>query len=187
MVTRCIERGINYIDACTHKEIQAYSKALKGRRDQMYLGWSWYEREARDKNQCNAKALIQVLDELRRRAPIDFTLVAVNVDSGYKDYKHDVIARACEQRGWELRIEHTSIGEVMDDILDAAASTATLGKTAGKDAAQNKPTYVSLLGIGEAKRMAAELRAEAHAALDGFGEAARRLHELTDYIVDRSF
>ena len=45
--------------------------------------------------------------------------------------------------------------QVVDDILDAEASTATLGKTAGKDAAQNKPTYVSMLGVAEAKAMAA--------------------------------
>ncbi len=71
-------------------------------------------------------ALLQILDELRQRAPIDFSLIAVNVDSGYKDYKHDVIAKACDERGWELRIEHTSIGEVMDDILDAGATPCSL-------------------------------------------------------------
>src|SRR4051812_28672830 len=62
-------------------------------------------------------ALLQILDVLRQRAPIDFSLIAVTVDSGYKDYKHDLIAAACRARGWELRIEHTTIGEVMDDIL----------------------------------------------------------------------
>jgi tRNA 2-thiocytidine biosynthesis protein TtcA len=71
-------------------------------------------------------ALIQILDELRHRAPIDFSLVAVNVDSGYKDYKHDVIARTCEARGWEYRIEHTEIGELMDDILEANATPCSL-------------------------------------------------------------
>jgi len=63
VVTRCIERGINYIDACTHKEIQAYSKALQGRRDKMYLGWSWYEREGHRHDQCNVKNFMQVLDD----------------------------------------------------------------------------------------------------------------------------
>jgi tRNA 2-thiocytidine biosynthesis protein TtcA len=71
-------------------------------------------------------ALIQVLDNLRKRAPIDFSLVAVNVDSGYKDFKHGVIATTCEERGWEYRIEHTSIGDVMDDILDAGATPCSL-------------------------------------------------------------
>jgi tRNA 2-thiocytidine biosynthesis protein TtcA len=63
-------------------------------------------------------ALLQVLDVLRQRAPIRFSLIAVNVDSGYKEYKHDVIARTCEERGWEYRIEHTGIGEIIEDILD---------------------------------------------------------------------
>src|SRR3954469_19341521 len=71
-------------------------------------------------------ALLQILDELRQRAPIDFSLVAVNVDSGYKDYKHDVIAKTCDARGWEYRIEHTSIGDVMDDILEANATPCSL-------------------------------------------------------------
>jgi tRNA 2-thiocytidine biosynthesis protein TtcA len=71
-------------------------------------------------------ALMQTLDLLRQRAPIDFSLVAVNVDSGYKDFKHDVIAKTCVQRGWEYRIEHTSIGDVMDDLLDASATPCSL-------------------------------------------------------------
>ncbi len=71
-------------------------------------------------------ALLQILDELRQRAPIDFSLIAVNVDSGYKDFKHDVIARTCEARGWEYRIEHTSIGDLMDDILEANATPCSL-------------------------------------------------------------
>jgi farnesyl diphosphate synthase len=77
--------------------------------------------------------------------------------------------------------------QVVDDILDAEANTATLGKTAGKDAAQNKPTYVSLLGLADARRMAAELRAEAKDLLGALGERAWRLDQLTDYIVDRKF
>ncbi len=71
-------------------------------------------------------ALLQVLDVLRRRAPIRFTLVAVNVDSGYKEYKHDVIARTCEARGWEYRIEHTGIGELIEDILDVDQTPCSL-------------------------------------------------------------
>src|SRR5256885_12805264 len=71
-------------------------------------------------------ALLQILDVLRQRAPIAFTLVAVNVDSGYKEYKHDLIARTCESRGWEYRIEHTGIGELIDDILDDGATPCSL-------------------------------------------------------------
>src|SRR5437016_3979458 len=71
-------------------------------------------------------ALLQVLDVLRRRAPIRFSLIAVNVDSGYKEYKHDLIARTCVERGWEYRIEHTGIGETIDDILDDGATPCSL-------------------------------------------------------------
>src|SRR6059036_646798 len=71
-------------------------------------------------------ALLQILDVLRQRAPIAFTLVAVNVDSGYKEYKHDLVARTCESRGWEYRIEHTGIGEAIDDILDDGATPCSL-------------------------------------------------------------
>src|SRR5690349_1073665 len=60
-------------------------------------------------------ALLQVLDVLRKRAPITFSLVAVNIDSGYEGYEHQKIADACAARGWELHIEHTTIGETIDD------------------------------------------------------------------------
>ena len=65
-------------------------------------------------------ALINILDVLRKRAPISFSIVAVTVDSGYDGYRHDLITSTCEQRGWECRIEHTEIGAVMDDLLNGA-------------------------------------------------------------------
>ena len=71
-------------------------------------------------------ALIQVLDVLRKRAPIDFSIVAVTVDSGYNGYRHDLISRTCEQRGWEYRIEHTNIGETIEDILESEATPCSL-------------------------------------------------------------
>jgi farnesyl diphosphate synthase len=77
--------------------------------------------------------------------------------------------------------------QVVDDVLDIEASTATLGKTAGKDAQHNKPTYVSLLGVAESKKLAGELRADALASLDVFGARAQRLRELADFIVLRKF
>jgi farnesyl diphosphate synthase len=77
--------------------------------------------------------------------------------------------------------------QVVDDLLDGDASTATLGKTAGKDAAQEKPTYVSILGRARARGLAEELRTEAHAAVSSFGAPAARLRELADFIVLRQF
>ena len=71
-------------------------------------------------------ALIQILDVLRKRAPISFSLVAVTVDSGYEGFRHDLIAQTCEARGWEYRIVHTEIGDVMEDLLDAQATPCSL-------------------------------------------------------------
>jgi farnesyl diphosphate synthase len=75
--------------------------------------------------------------------------------------------------------------QVVDDVLDATADSATLGKTAGKDAADNKPTYVSILGLEPSIALAEQLRREAHAALAPFGDNALRLRELADLIVQR--
>lgn len=71
-------------------------------------------------------ALIQILDVLQKRAPIDFSLVAVNVNSGYTNFRHDLVTKACAERGWELHIEHTTIGAVMDDILDDGDTPCSL-------------------------------------------------------------
>jgi len=77
--------------------------------------------------------------------------------------------------------------QVVDDILDCTASTATLGKTAGKDEAADKPTYVALLGLDNARAYADELRADARDALAIFGERATRLNQLADFICHRQF
>jgi farnesyl diphosphate synthase len=77
--------------------------------------------------------------------------------------------------------------QVVDDVLDYDGSTATLGKTAGKDSRHGKPTYVSAMGLTQAREHAHELGAQAQAALQGFGASARRLGELADFIVLRKF
>jgi farnesyl diphosphate synthase len=77
--------------------------------------------------------------------------------------------------------------QVVDDVLDAEASTATLGKTAGKDSKQGKPTYVSAMGAPRAKAFAEELRRGAHEALAIFDGRALRLRQLADFIVLRKF
>ena len=75
--------------------------------------------------------------------------------------------------------------QVVDEVLDATADSATLGKTAGKDAADNKPTYVSLLGLEASQQLAQQLCQDAHQALTIFGESAQHLHDLADLIVQR--
>ena len=71
-------------------------------------------------------ALFQILDVLRKRAPIRFSLIGVTVDSGYDGFRHDLICQDLRARGWEYRIVHTEIGEVMDDLLDAQATPCSL-------------------------------------------------------------
>ncbi|MDB5803635.1 MAG: geranyl transferase [Betaproteobacteria bacterium] len=77
--------------------------------------------------------------------------------------------------------------QVVDDILDVTQDSATLGKTAGKDAKDDKPTYVSILGLAEARRKAQTLLEDALAALEPFGTRARCLRELAEFITSRSF
>ncbi len=75
--------------------------------------------------------------------------------------------------------------QVVDDILDVTADSTDLGKTAGKDSADNKPTYVSLLGLDESRQLAEKLRNDAYAALSIFDEKADYLRQLADLVVRR--
>jgi farnesyl diphosphate synthase len=75
--------------------------------------------------------------------------------------------------------------QVVDDILDATADSATLGKTAGKDAAQDKPTYVTLKGLDYAQELAKELKGRALNSLNQFGPEADALRHLAGLVVDR--
>jgi farnesyl diphosphate synthase len=77
--------------------------------------------------------------------------------------------------------------QVVDDVLDTEADTATLGKTAGKDADHDKPTYVTLLGVKAAREMARQLHHDALQSLLEFGDSAQRLRELADFIVLRKY
>jgi predicted aldo/keto reductase-like oxidoreductase len=67
-----MEVGINYIDACTYEEVLSYSKAIEGRRDKMYLGFSWYENEARNKNFRTTEALLKTLEEGMKQCKLDY-------------------------------------------------------------------------------------------------------------------
>ena len=76
--------------------------------------------------------------------------------------------------------------QVVDDVLDVTADSATLGKTAGKDAAASKPTYVSLMGLTAARQLADELLAQAESALQASGlERAQPLQALARMVVRR--
>jgi farnesyl diphosphate synthase len=91
--------------------------------------------------------------------------------------------QALSDYGWAIGLAF----QVVDDILDVTQSADKLGKTAGKDQDNNKPTYVSVLGLGAARRHAQALREQAHAALaaSGLGDAAALLAVLADKVVER--
>jgi predicted aldo/keto reductase-like oxidoreductase len=72
IVSRCIERGMNYVDACCREEILAYSKALHGRRDKMYFGYSWHIKESRFEEWRSAAKLKQGLDEGMKEAGLEY-------------------------------------------------------------------------------------------------------------------
>jgi predicted aldo/keto reductase-like oxidoreductase len=72
VVTKCIESGINYIDACTKEEVLTYAEALRGRRDKMYLGFSWYQEEMRNANFRTTEALLKTLDKGMQEAKLEY-------------------------------------------------------------------------------------------------------------------
>ena len=72
LVSRCIDRGLNYIDACTSQEVIMYSKALKGRRDKMYLGYSWYQNEVRSAAWRTLEKLQQSFDNGLKTAGLEY-------------------------------------------------------------------------------------------------------------------
>jgi len=82
--------------------------------------------------------------------------------------------------------EHTGLAfQIVDDVLDVEQSSEALGKTAGKDAQQQKITFPAVYGLERSREMAEEERLAAHLALSPFDERAERLRELADFIVHR--
>ena len=75
--------------------------------------------------------------------------------------------------------------QVVDDILDVESDTATLGKSVGKDALNDKPTYVSVIGLQASRELADSLRDQAYQACDELGDAALRLRQIAQLIVER--
>ena len=97
---------------------------------------------------------------------------------------------SCSVTLQSLRRYASAVGlafQVIDDVLDATADSATLGKTAGKDSADHKATYVSLLGVDRARAYAHELNERAQQALLPLGSSARYLKAISNLVVQRSY
>jgi len=94
----------------------------------------------------------------------------------------DAKLEACSRYGKAVGL----LFQIADDILDVTASSAVLGKSAGKDAAQNKATYVSVLGLQRARELADDMQELAIAACQPLGRQADRLRALVHYIQERN-
>jgi aryl-alcohol dehydrogenase-like predicted oxidoreductase len=107
VVTRCIEVGINYVDACSGAEVLAYSKAIEGRRDKMYLGYSWYEYEMRFSPWRESLAkMMEGLDSGLKQAKLDYVdlwRISLEMDTAKKQTQKEIeitmeaLARAKQQ------------------------------------------------------------------------------------------
>jgi len=122
--------------------------------------------------------LLEVIHRRKTAALLTAAVVMGAISAGASDHWN----RSLRAYGMHLGLAF----QIADDVLDATASTAALGKTAGKDAVAGKLTYVSLFGVEAARRRA---RAEADCAIDalaGFGHEGDWLRDLARYVVERS-
>ena len=99
-----------------------------------------------------------------------------------------IYAGASEQELLALSLYGEHIGlafQIIDDVLDVEESSEALGKTAGKDEAQQKITFPAVYGLDRSRQMAEQERLAAHHVLRGFGSRAERLRQIADFIVQR--
>ena len=120
---------------------------------------------------------LEYIHRSKTAALIRASVVAGALAGGAHDQDVERMRRFGEAIGWGF--------QVVDDILDVEESSAALGKTAGKDQAQQKATYPALFGIEKSRAFAHELAARAQREIDCYGEKAQRLRALADFLVSR--
>jgi len=120
---------------------------------------------------------LECIHRSKTAALIRGAIVAGAIAGGAKNEDVERLGRFGEQIGWAF--------QVVDDILDVSASSEALGKTAGKDQAQQKATYPALYGVEKSRQIAAELERKAMRELDAFSERASRLRELAALLIER--
>jgi geranylgeranyl diphosphate synthase type II len=120
---------------------------------------------------------LEYIHRSKTAALIRASIVAGALAGGASDEDVERLRRFGEAIGWAF--------QVVDDILDVEESSAALGKTAGKDQAQNKATYPALFGIETSREFARELAARASHELDRYAERATRLHAIAEYLIVR--
>jgi geranylgeranyl diphosphate synthase, type II len=122
-------------------------------------------------------ATLEYIHRSKNAALIRAACVAGAISGGASDSNVERLRNFGENIGWAF--------QVVDDILDVEESSAALGKTAGKDQAQQKATYPALLGLTQSREVASELAAKAISELEPFGARAGNLRELADFLIER--
>ncbi len=122
-------------------------------------------------------AELEYIHRSKTAALIRASVASGAIGGGAEDQDVARLKRFGETIGWAF--------QVVDDILDVEESSAALGKTAGKDAAQQKATYPSLFGLEKSRQFAKELETRAMAEIEPYGARASRLKELAELIVHR--
>jgi geranylgeranyl diphosphate synthase, type II len=129
-----------------------------------------------EKKPVNAPEL-EYIHRSKTAALIRASIVSGGIAGGAANEDTERLRRFGEHIGWAF--------QVVDDILDVEETSAALGKTAGKDQAQNKATYPALYGLIQSREMASDLAAKALKELDCYGERAARLRQLGEFLVAR--
>jgi predicted aldo/keto reductase-like oxidoreductase len=110
VVSKCIEMGINWIDACTIQEVKAYSAALKGRRDKMHVGCSWYQKELRNGSCRTKEALLKTLDWGLKDSGIEYAdlwrITMHERSSKHSDKEVEEMVKALEQAKKQGKARH---------------------------------------------------------------------------------
>jgi geranylgeranyl diphosphate synthase, type II len=120
---------------------------------------------------------LEYIHRSKTAALIRASIVAGAIAGGASNDDVERLRRFGDSIGWAF--------QVVDDLLDVEESSAALGKTAGKDLAQQKATYPALYGIEKSRAVAAELEAKALGELDYYGAKASRLRQLAEFLVAR--
>lgn len=124
-----------------------------------------------------SQAELQVMHGLKTGAMLEASILIGGIVAGASSSVREGLQQYADAVGLAF--------QVADDILDVTADTQTLGKTAGKDAADNKPTYVSIMGLEGSQKLLRELAQNAALAIRPLGASGTRLKQLAEYIVDR--
>ncbi|MGH9683587.1 MAG: polyprenyl synthetase family protein [Candidatus Acidiferrales bacterium] len=122
-------------------------------------------------------ATLEYIHRSKTAALIRGSIVSGAIAGGATNQDIDRLRRFGENIGWAF--------QVVDDILDVSESSAALGKTAGKDQAQQKVTYPSMYGVEKSREIATELEINALKELDCYGDQAEPLRQLASFLVAR--